>query len=137
MMRKVEADDPEPDTEYRPVLGVDVGVINIVVASTGTFWSAAEFNHWRQEYEKRRGSLQQRGTRAAHEAIESVGRKEYDRFEIYLHRVASELIEEAVNTVEIYRLRGPNIHPREHPAGNVATRLGVSTIVPICRIQSG
>lgn len=118
LMRKVEADDPEPDTEYRPVLGVDVGVINIVVASTGTFWSAAKFNHWRQEYEKRRGSLQQRGTRAAYEAIEGVGRKEYDRF-------------------EIYRLRGPNAHPREHPAGNVATRLGVSTIVPICRIQSG
>ena len=66
-MRKVEADDPEPDTEHRTVLGVDLGVNNIAVSSTGTFWSAAEFNHWRREYEKRRGSLQQTGTRAAHE----------------------------------------------------------------------
>jgi len=95
-MRKVEADDPEPDTEHRTVLGVDLGVNNIAVTSTGTFWSADEFNHWRQEYEKRRGSLQQTGTRAAHEAIEGVGRKEYGRFEIYLHGVANELIEEAV-----------------------------------------
>ncbi len=95
-MRKIEADDPEPDTEHRTVLGVDLGVNNIAVSSTGTFWSADEFNHWRREYEKRRGSLQQTGTRAAHEAIEGVGRKEYGRFEIYLHGVANELIEEAV-----------------------------------------
>jgi len=95
-MRKVEADDPEPDTEHRTVLGVDLGVNNIAVASTGTFWSADEFNHWRREYEKCRSSLQQHGTRAAHEAIEGVGRKEYGRFEIYLHGVANELIEEAV-----------------------------------------
>lgn len=96
-VRKVEADenDPVPDTEHRTVLGVDLGVNNIAVTSTGTFWSADAFNHWRREYEKRRGSLQQRGTRAAHENIQSVGRKEYGRFEIYLHSVANELLEEA------------------------------------------
>jgi putative transposase len=96
-MRKVEADGPTPDTEHRTVLGVDVGVKNIAVTSTGTFWSADEFNHWRREYEKRRGALQQCGTRAAHDAIDGVGRKEYGRFEIYLHGVANELIEEAVD----------------------------------------
>ncbi|MBX0326035.1 transposase, partial [Halomicroarcula sp. F13] len=97
-MRKVETDDetPESESKHRTVLGVDLGVNNLAVASTGRFWSADEFNHWRREYEKRRASLQQCGSRHAHENIESVGQKEYGRFEIYLHTVANELIEEAV-----------------------------------------
>ena len=97
-MRKVEADEetPESESKHRTVLGVDLGVNNLAVASTGRFWSGDEFNHWRREYEKRRASLQQCGSRHAHENIESVGQKEYGRFEIYLHTVAKELIEEAV-----------------------------------------
>jgi IS605 OrfB family transposase len=95
-MRKVETDESESESKHRTVLGVDLGVNTLAVASTGGFWSADEFNHWRREYEKRRGSLQQCGSRHAHENIESVGRKETGRFEIYLHSVATELITEAV-----------------------------------------
>jgi IS605 OrfB family transposase len=94
-MRKVE-EDPAPNTEHRTVLGVDLGVTNIAVASTGTFWSADEFNHWNREYEKRRGSLGQCGSRAAHENIERVGRKAEGRYSIHLHTIANELIHEAV-----------------------------------------
>uniref|UniRef100_UPI00356ABF63 RNA-guided endonuclease InsQ/TnpB family protein n=1 Tax=Salinigranum sp. TaxID=1966351 RepID=UPI00356ABF63 len=86
----------DSDSKHRPVLGVDLGVNNIAVVSTGRFWSADEFNHWHREYESHRGSLQQCGSRYAHENIETVGRKETGRFEIYLHTVANELIEEAV-----------------------------------------
>ncbi|WP_252491091.1 RNA-guided endonuclease InsQ/TnpB family protein [Natronococcus zhouii] len=97
-MRKVEADEeiPESESKHSTVLGVDLGVNNLAVASTGRFWSADEINHWRREYEKRRGSLQRCGSRYAHENIEAVGRKEYRRFEIHLHTLANELIEEAV-----------------------------------------
>ncbi|MDS0294946.1 RNA-guided endonuclease InsQ/TnpB family protein [Halogeometricum luteum] len=96
-MRKVEADEtPDPDTKHRTVLGVDLGVNNIAVASTGRFWSADEFNHWRREYEKRRGSLQQCGSRHAHENVQSIGRKEDGRFEQDLHTIANELLEEAI-----------------------------------------
>ncbi|WP_436927972.1 RNA-guided endonuclease InsQ/TnpB family protein [Halosimplex amylolyticum] len=94
-MRKVE-ESPEPDTEHRTVLGVDLGVNNIAVASTGTFWSADEFNHWNREYEQRRGSLGQCGSRAAHENIERVGRKAKGRFSIHLYTIANDLISEAV-----------------------------------------
>ena len=45
------------------VLGVDLGVDTLAVSSTGTFWSGDEFDHWRREYEKRRGDLQECGTR--------------------------------------------------------------------------
>jgi transposase len=61
--------------ENGTVLGVDLGVNNLAVASTGTFWMGDEFDHWRREYKKRRGSLHQCGTRWAHQNIRSVGRK--------------------------------------------------------------
>ena len=98
-MRKVETDNEESsesNPKHSTVLGVDLGVNNLAVTSTGTFWSAAEFNHWRREYENRRSDLQACGSRHAHENIQAVGRKETGRFEIYLHSVVNELIEEAV-----------------------------------------
>ena len=91
-----EDDDTEPTTGHRTVLGVDLGVHPLAVTSTGRFWSADEFTHWKREYEERRGDLQQCGTRAAHDAIASVERKEDGRFEIFLHRVANEIVAEAV-----------------------------------------
>jgi putative transposase len=70
-------------------------VNNLAVTSTGTFWTGNEFDHWRREYERRRGSLQQCGTRWAHQNIQSVGRKEDGRFKQMLHRVSNELVAEA------------------------------------------
>ncbi len=93
----VESDKPEQATTgHSTVLGVDLGVNQLAVTSTGTFWTGEEFDHWRREYENRRGDLQQCGTRAAHENIQSVGRKETGRFKMMLHRIANGIIEEAV-----------------------------------------
>lgn len=91
---KADVDNPEP-AENGTVLGVDLGVENIAVTSTGVFWSADELNHWRQEFVERRKSLQECGTRYAHENVQSVGRKEEGRFKQYLHSIANELLEEA------------------------------------------
>jgi len=93
--------DIEPDTSDTTttgngtVLGVDLGVNQLAVTSTGTFWTGDEFDHWRREYEKHRGDLQQHGTRWAHENIQSVGRKEDGRFKMMLHRLSNELVAEA------------------------------------------
>jgi IS605 OrfB family transposase len=96
---KTTVDDAEPteDTPERngTILGVDLGVENIAVTSTGAFWDAAELQHWHREYEKRRGSLQQTGTRWAHESIQRVGRKETGRLTQMLHRVANGILAEA------------------------------------------
>ena len=93
---EVESDTPEQaPPENGTVLGVDLGVDNLAVASTGTFWTGNEFDHWRREYENRRGSLQQCGTRWAHENIQSVGPKEDGRFKQTLHRISNELVAEA------------------------------------------
>lgn len=93
---EMESDTPEQaTTEHSTVLGVDLGVNQLAVTSTGTFWSGREFDHWRQEYEKRRASLQQCGSRYAHQNIQSVGRKETGRFNMMLHRIANGIIDEA------------------------------------------
>ncbi len=92
---KAAVDAPEPP-ENGAVLGVDLGVEHIAVTSTGVFWSADELNHWHREYEKRRASMQQKGTRYAHEAMQRVGEKETGRFEQLLHRVANGIVREAV-----------------------------------------
>ncbi|QSW99586.1 transposase [Haloterrigena alkaliphila] len=92
----VESDTSEQaTTENGTVLGIDLGVNNLAVTSTGTFWTGDEFDHWRREYEKRRGSLQQCGTRWAHENSQSVGQKEEGRFKLMLHHISNELVAEA------------------------------------------
>ncbi|MDG5757922.1 transposase [Natronococcus sp. A-GB1] len=91
---KADVGDPEPP-ENGTVLGVDLGVENIAVTSTGVFWAADELDHWHREYEKRRASMHQRGTRYAHEAIQRVGETETGRFEQVFHCIANEILDEA------------------------------------------
>jgi IS605 OrfB family transposase len=93
---EVESDMSEQaTTENGTVLGVDLGVNTLAVTSTGTFWAGDEFDHWRREYENRRGELQEHGTRWAHQNIQSVGQKQEGRFKITLHRISNELVGEA------------------------------------------
>ncbi|GAB6878336.1 RNA-guided endonuclease TnpB family protein [Halorubrum gandharaense] len=86
------------ESENGVVLGVDRNVDGyLAVTSTGAFLGNADYlNHKRDEYERRRGSLQQVGTRSAHLTIKSIG----DRFARwstdYLHRVSKALVREAV-----------------------------------------
>ncbi len=95
---EVESDTSEQATpEKSTVLGVDLGVNNLAVTSTGTFWTGNEFDHWRREYENRRGDLQEHGTRWAHENMQAVGRKEEGRFKLMMHRISNELVAEARN----------------------------------------
>lgn len=91
--RRALSDEP---AEHGTVLGVDLGVQNLAVTSTGLFVKGGEITHWQREYEKHRASLQQRGTRWAHENLQSVGRKEDGRFTILVHEAANSIVEEAV-----------------------------------------
>ncbi len=64
------------DTEHQTVLGIDLGVNSLAVASTGTFWQGDDYDHWCREFEKRRGEMQQRGTQAAHNTLLRLGKRE-------------------------------------------------------------
>ncbi len=94
-IQEVEHDDDGPENGV--VLGVDLNVNGaFAVTSTGAFIGSADhLTHRRNEFEKRRGRLQQVGTRSAHLTIQSIG----DRFSEWsldwLHNRANELIAEA------------------------------------------
>ena len=90
---EVSADTGHPD---QTVLGIDLGVNSLAVASTGTFWQADEYDHWCHEFEKRRGEMQQRGTQAAHNAVLRLGKREEAWRKQYIHTVANEVVTEAV-----------------------------------------
>jgi transposase len=56
--RKIDTDgeavefEGSDDTEHQTVLGIDLGVNSLAIASTGTFWSGDEYDHWIQEFGK-------------------------------------------------------------------------------------
>ncbi|MFC4542790.1 RNA-guided endonuclease InsQ/TnpB family protein [Halosolutus amylolyticus] len=96
MERELDVASPEK-AENSNVLGVDCNVNDhIAVTSTGKFIGNADYlNHQRHEFEKRRASLQQTGTRRAHLTYQRIG----DRFgrwsEDYLHQCSKAIVEEA------------------------------------------
>ncbi|WP_048075368.1 RNA-guided endonuclease TnpB family protein [Haloquadratum walsbyi] len=97
MEREIDASSPEKAEDSR-VLGVDCNVDDhIAVTSTGKFIGNADhLNHQRREFEKRRASLQQTGTRSAHLTYQRIG----DRFghwsRDYLHQCSKQIVKEGV-----------------------------------------
>ena len=93
----VEPEIPdEGDAENSTVLGVDLGIEQIAVTSTGMFWNGDYLNHRRREYERVRGDLQRTGTESAHRTIERMGNQETRWVEDYLHRISKAIVQEAV-----------------------------------------
>jgi len=97
--RKYDGDtdtEVSADTGHQTVLGIDLGVNSLAVASTGRFWNGDDYDHWCREFEKRRGEMQQRGTQAAHNALLRLGKREEAWRKQYLHTVANEIVTETV-----------------------------------------
>ncbi|MCU4753321.1 RNA-guided endonuclease TnpB family protein [Halobacteria archaeon AArc-curdl1] len=92
-----EATSRGEGSENGVVLGVDLNVTGaFAVTSTGKFIGSADYlTHKRNEYEKRRGCLQQTGTRSANLTIKSIGSKFSDWSLDWLHNRVNELLEEA------------------------------------------
>ena len=85
----------EQTTENGTVLGVDLGVNEIAVTSTARFFSAAELNHNRREFERTRGGLQQTATQNAHNTLQQVSGRETEYVKHVLHSVANGIVDEA------------------------------------------
>ena len=100
--RRYESDGDDAEVseaiEHQTVLGIDLGVNSLAVSSTGTFWQGDDYDHWCREFEKRRGEMQQKGTQAAHNAIQRLGKREEAWRKQYLHTIANEIVTEALDT---------------------------------------
>jgi putative transposase len=90
-----ERDEARDPPENGTVLGVDLGVENIAVTSTGSFWSGGYLDHRRREYERVRGELQRTDTESAHRTIEQMGERESRWANDYLHRLSKAIVREA------------------------------------------
>lgn len=93
--RRPSASDEEYTAENGAVLGVDLGVENLAVTSTAEFLSGQKLDHQRRQFEKRRGRLQQVGTRSSRRTLKSVGKREERYLRDYIHRVAKDIVAEA------------------------------------------
>ncbi len=98
METDVDASSPEK-AEHSNVLGVDCNVDDhTAVTSTGAhIGNADSLNHKRREFEKRRGSLQQTGTRSAHQTFHRISGRFGRWGEDYLHRCSKAIVAEARN----------------------------------------
>ncbi|RLM53400.1 transposase, partial [Halorubrum sp. Atlit-26R] len=61
--RRPKTDTERNTAEDGTVLGVDLGIENLAVTSTASFFSGRELTHDLREFEKARAGLQQTGTR--------------------------------------------------------------------------
>ena len=77
------------------VIGVDLGVNNIAVISTGKFFKAGLLNDKRQQFAQRRAKIQQKGTRSAHLLLKRLGKRENRFVKWFLHNVSKQIVEEA------------------------------------------
>ncbi|RZV10927.1 IS605 OrfB family transposase [Natrinema hispanicum] len=96
-IERQEATSREEGIENGVVLGVDLNVTGaFAVTSTGKFIGSADYlTHKRSEFEKRRGRLQQTGTRSSHLTIQRIGSRFSDWSLDWLHNRVNELLEEA------------------------------------------
>lgn len=92
----LEKEDPDMNTALNPtVMGVDLGIDNIAVTATATFYSGDQLNHRRRRFEEIRGKLQDKGTQSAHRTIQQMSGRENRYSCDTLHRISKQIVEEA------------------------------------------
>jgi IS605 OrfB family transposase len=93
----IVVDAPSPKfKEVTSSLGVDRGVYNTAVLSTGRFFSGREAMHRRERYASRRRSLQALGTKGAKRALRRLGHREHLWMRDVNHCVSKAIVKEAV-----------------------------------------
>ncbi|WP_207589771.1 RNA-guided endonuclease TnpB family protein [Halomontanus rarus] len=92
-----DKNDTERNTaEDGTVLGVDLGIENLAVTSTASFFSGRELTHRLREFETVRAGLQQTGTRSAHRTLVQSRGRELRYVRDVLHRASNALIDEGL-----------------------------------------
>ena len=94
--RRPKTDTERNTAEDGTVLGVDLGIENLVVTSTAYFVSGRELTHDLSEFEKVRTGLQQTGTRSAHRTLKQSSGRELRYVRDVLHRASNAVIDEAL-----------------------------------------
>jgi len=91
-----KTDTERNTTEDGTVLGVDLGVENLVVTSTARFFSGGELSHRLREFEEVRAGLQRTGTRSAHRTLERSSGRQLRYVRDVVHSTSNVLVAEAL-----------------------------------------
>jgi len=92
-----EIDDPPPD-EFEGIIGIDMGVTNIVVTSDGEVETSNQIDNVRQKYARRRAILQSVGTKSAKRRLKKISKKESNFKKDINHRISRRLVDLAKHT---------------------------------------
>jgi len=83
--------------EPKTIMGIDLGIKNIAVTSTGKFFKSSFLNISRKQFREKRGKIQSKGTRSAHKLIQRLGRKENRFADWILHSISRQIVNEAID----------------------------------------
>ena len=103
-----EIDEPPPG-EFTDIIGVDMGITNIVATSDGDIETSNQINNVRQQYAKRRAILQSVGTKSAKSRLKKISKKESNFKKDTNHRISRRLVDLAKRTnraIAIENLKG-------------------------------
>jgi IS605 OrfB family transposase len=95
----VPVEVPEQATiEIKDVIGIDMGIVNIAVASTGKYYSGDEIKEKREHYTDLRSRLQSKGTKSAKRHLKKLSGKESRFVRNTNHVISKEIVQEAKGT---------------------------------------
>ncbi|MGC9293849.1 MAG: RNA-guided endonuclease InsQ/TnpB family protein, partial [Thermoplasmata archaeon] len=95
--------------ETKDVIGVDMGIENIAVDSTGKYYSGDKVNEVREHYADLRSRLQSRGTRSAKRHLRKLSGKENSFVRNTNHVISKEIVQRAKGTssaIAVENLKG-------------------------------
>lgn len=97
-------DDPGQRSHPICAIGVDRGVYNIAVTSTGKFHSGRKAMHVREKFAFRRAKLQSKGTRSARRLLKRLSGREHRWMRNENHRISKAIVAEAVRKKAVVKL---------------------------------
>lgn len=121
----------EPASEVDDYLGLDLGIVNLLVDSDGETHSGETVETVRRRYAHRRRNLQRKGTRAAKRKLRQVGNKEARFRRDMNHRISRAVVSKAKRTGRGIALEELGAGPADHVAArNIAFRARVAVNRP-------
>ena len=95
----VAVEVPEsPPIEVKDIIGVDIGIVNIAVDSTGKYYSGDKINDVREHNTNLRSRLQSVGTRSAKRHLKKFSRREGSFVRNINHIISKEIVQKAKGT---------------------------------------
>ncbi len=88
----------EPSIEPENITGIDMGIANIAVDSTGKYYSGDHIRDVREHYADLRSRLQSAGTKSAKHHLKKLSGKESRFVRNTSHVISSEIVHEAKGT---------------------------------------